>query len=755
MIETTDRVLSERRVSTLREFATAVATARTTERACQLVEKIVRQNPHDLPFTLLYLLDEAGKVARLTGHSGKEALASSSRFLPNRGGRHSITSPETRARSGRYAARQGNVMQHSIEQLQLIIESACDFAIIRIDTHRRVTLWNVGAERFLGWQTAEIMGQSADIFFTPEDRAAGVPEKEAQRAREEGRAENERWHVRKDGSRFWASGLAQPVYDENQTLQGYIQIFRDMTERRQAEELLRESQVRLQLALDASALGTFVWYVQEDRAEWDAQMWALFSPSTDAPLSLPTALSMIHPDDRDRYALAVAKAIDTSGPGRHKSEIRVIHSDGTEHWLAITGQTVFGDDPPRPLRMNGIAADITERKRREANLTFLADLQKILISFSSVAEIQRIAGKRIAEYLHLTHCLFVDIHQTAGIAEVVYDQNADGFPSLVGSYRLEEFHTEAERQTLAAGQSIVVADVRDGERAPEAAERFEALGIRSLVNASYIRDGQWKFVLSAMHDHPYDWHPEEADLLCELAERIYLRIERARAEDALRQHQVEIETLNARLQRAIQETHHRVKNNLQVIAALVEINGYGTEPASERSLRRINTHVRALATIHELLTHQAKGDAYLNDINVRAMLARLIPILQTIAEGRRIRYEADVIPLPVQQSAALALLVNELVSNAIKHGEGDVTITLRLFEEHNLNREQQGARWVRLEVCDEGSGFPEDFDPRKAANTGLELIDSTGRWDLRGEVSYENRTEGGARVVVAFPVVTK
>jgi GAF domain-containing protein len=144
-------------------------------------------------------------------------------------------------------------------------------------------------------------------------------------------------------------------------------------------------------------------------------------------------------------------------------------------------------------------------------------------------------------------------------------------------------------------------------RTREAAERFEALGIRSLINASYIRDGQWKFVLSAQHAHPYAWHMDEAELLRELAERIYLRIERARAEEALRRHQVEIETLNARLQRAMQETHHRVKNNLQVIAALVEMQGHGGSPLGEPGIRRINTHIRALATIHDLLPSRPKA----------------------------------------------------------------------------------------------------------------------------------------------------
>ncbi len=218
------------------------------------------------------------------------------------------------------------------------------------------------------------------------------------------------------------------------------------------------------------------------------------------------------------------------------------------------------------------------------------------------------AGKRIAEFLRLSHCLFVEINQQEEIAEVIHDQNSENSPLLVGAYILEEFHTEAELLTLASGQNIVISNVRDSIRTSEAAERFEALGIRSIINAPYIRDGQWKFVLSAIHADPYAWHTDEAELLREIAERIYQRIEHARAEGALRRHQAEIELLNVRLQRAMLETHHRVKNNLQVIAALVEMQGYSESPLGATSIRRINTHVRALATIHDLLTQQAKDD---------------------------------------------------------------------------------------------------------------------------------------------------
>ena len=209
-------------------------------------------------------------------------------------------------------------------------------------------------------------------------------------------------------------------------------------------------------------------------------------------------------------------------------------------------------------------------------------------------------------------------------------------------------------------------------------------------------------------------------------------------------HLQEIEALNVRLRRSVQETHHRVKNNLQVISALAELQIEASDTmVPVAALKRIGQHTRSLAALHDLLTQEAKSNVEANSISTKAALDKLIPLLQSTAGERRIRCQVEDFRLPVREGASLALLVSELVSNAVKHGRDAIEVSLTV----------QGET-ARLEVCDDGPGFSPDFDWRKAANTGLGLIDSTGRHDLRGSISYENRPEGGARVVVDFPVLT-
>jgi PAS domain S-box-containing protein len=123
------------------------------------------------------------------------------------------------------------------ERLRLIIDSAKDYGILTADEDGLITSWNQGAERILGFTETEAIGQHLRIFFTPEDVEARRPEMEMQLALSQGRADDERWHVRKDGSTFWASGEMVPVEAEH--LRGFVKIFRDLTERRRADERTR------------------------------------------------------------------------------------------------------------------------------------------------------------------------------------------------------------------------------------------------------------------------------------------------------------------------------------------------------------------------------------------------------------------------------------------------------------------------------------------------------------------------------------
>ena len=137
-------------------------------------------------------------------------------------------------------------LRASEERLRLLVESVKDYAIYMLDTEGRVTSWNDGAERIEGYSSEEILGQHFSRSFTPEDVQQGKPELELKTALEQGRVETEGWRVRKDGSRFYADVVLTPVHDEVGTHCGFSKVARDVTERKQAEEKIRQLNTSLE-----------------------------------------------------------------------------------------------------------------------------------------------------------------------------------------------------------------------------------------------------------------------------------------------------------------------------------------------------------------------------------------------------------------------------------------------------------------------------------------------------------------------------
>ncbi|HET6380843.1 MAG TPA: PAS domain-containing sensor histidine kinase [candidate division Zixibacteria bacterium] len=122
------------------------------------------------------------------------------------------------------------------QAMQLLVDAVTDYAIFLIDADGYVQTWNPGAERIKGYTAAEIIGQHFSRFYTPEDQAAGLPQRRLREAAEQGRVEDESWRVRADGSRFWANVVITALRAPDGSVQGFVKITRDLTERRAVEE---------------------------------------------------------------------------------------------------------------------------------------------------------------------------------------------------------------------------------------------------------------------------------------------------------------------------------------------------------------------------------------------------------------------------------------------------------------------------------------------------------------------------------------
>jgi PAS domain S-box-containing protein len=153
---------------------------------------------------------------------------------------------------------------HSDSLYRLLVAGITDYAIYMIDPLGRVVNWNAGAERFNGYAAQEIIGQHFSCFYTDEDRTAGGPEKALDEARREGRYEREGWRLRKNGQRFWASVVIDPIQDDNGALIGFAKVTRDLTEREEVQRELERVRETLLQAQKMDAIGQLTGGVAHD-----------------------------------------------------------------------------------------------------------------------------------------------------------------------------------------------------------------------------------------------------------------------------------------------------------------------------------------------------------------------------------------------------------------------------------------------------------------------------------------------------------
>ena len=320
---------------------------------------------------------------------------------------------------------------------------------------------------------------------------------------------------------------------------GVVCYFYDFTERLEFEAKLRESEQQMRLVLNAAQVGLWTYDFASDQAYWSPEHYRIFGVE-EFDGTMESFLKFIHPEDVSQVRSVFLNAVENRKLFKH--EFRIVLPDGSSRWIGDQGHGEY-DAEGKPLRFLGTVYDITERKRRELNLAFFAELQKELTAQLSTQKIKEIAGKRIAEHLDLSHCLFVDINEDGETATVTYDYYIEGEKDLVGDYQIVDFHTSEERARLAAGKTVAINNVRHETRSEKADDDFEHNGAYALMIAPYVSGGRWRFTLTAQRNQPYEWRRDEIELLGELAERVYLRLERAEAEDALRESEERFRTL--------------------------------------------------------------------------------------------------------------------------------------------------------------------------------------------------------------------
>ena len=249
------------------------------------------------------------------------------------------------------------------ELFRLLVENVRDYAIFVIDPEGRVRSWSHGAERLLGYREGEILGRPADLFFTPEDNRTDAPRKEMRQALRTGRGEDDRWHVRKDGTRFWAGGVLTPLWDEGRTLRGFAKIMRDRTEWMRAEEDRRAGEERFRSTFAHASVGMAVTDAEGRFLDANPAYCEITGYALEELLPKDIA-SLTHPEDRSENLKLLGRMLGGDDPG-FVIEKRYLRKDGGVVWVK-NSVSLVRDAGGRPLRMIALIEDISQRKGAEA-----------------------------------------------------------------------------------------------------------------------------------------------------------------------------------------------------------------------------------------------------------------------------------------------------------------------------------------------------------------------------------------------------
>ncbi len=248
-------------------------------------------------------------------------------------------------------------------ELCAALEGVEDCAIFVLDEDGRVRTWNAGARAIQGYQDGEILGRSFACFYPPEDASAGKPLRLLETARAGGKAQDEGWRFRKDGTRFWADVLISALRGPSGESRGFLEITRDLTSRKEAEERLRLSEQRLRLMLES--VGDHAIFMLDPRGwvtSWNPGAARIKGYRTQEIMG--RHFSVFYPEEEVRAGKPQVDLELTARQGRLEEEGWRVRKDGSRFWANIVISAVR-DDRGELLGFTKVTRDMTERKRAE------------------------------------------------------------------------------------------------------------------------------------------------------------------------------------------------------------------------------------------------------------------------------------------------------------------------------------------------------------------------------------------------------
>jgi PAS domain S-box-containing protein len=582
----------------------------------------------------------------------------------------------------------------------------------QVDTlTRRFLRVNAALCAITGYSEAELLARTAGDLTHPDDRERDH-EQFVRLVQGKANYQLEKRYVRKDGRLVWVTVTGNVIQAANGQTVRIITVIQDITERKQAEEALRVSEAKyrtlfetmdegfciLQLLFDAEQRPVDYRYIEVNPA---------FERHTGMRGALGRTIRELVPDIEGHWAESYGQVALTGEPAH-----LVDHARSLGRWFDVHAFRI-GD--PHERKVAVLFADITERKRREAHLTFLAEVGEEFARLSSAEDMIQAVGAKIGAYLQVTTCVFADVDEARGELTINDAWNSAHVPNLRRTFRITEYLTDEFARASRAGEMVVVRDTQTDPRTD--ARAYAALDVHTFVTVPFHRNGAWTHYLGVTDQSPRDWRGDELELIEELSNRIFPRLERARAEARLQELYAQEQAARAQAEEAsrlkdefLATVSHELRTPLTAFLGYAQLLQRGNRDAAyvARTVEKMVQSAKAQAALIEDLLDVSRivsGRLHTEPepVELLDVISAALDTVRPAVEAKGLQVQADLDPAAsavIGDPHRLQQVVWNLLSNASKFTPPGGQIAVRLVPAEGN---------AELHVSDTGQGIHPDF----------------------------------------------
>jgi signal transduction histidine kinase/CheY-like chemotaxis protein len=419
----------------------------------------------------------------------------------------------------------------------------------------------------------------------------------------------------------------------------------------------------------------------------------------------------VTPDVEPQWIEAMGRVATTGEAVRLEAFSRAI-----DRWISVHASRVGGADS---RQVAVIFNDVSARKRRDANAAFLAEMQDDLASLTSADEIVQTVGAKLGRFLHVATVFLTDVDEPNDAARTRYVWDTTGAPRMPEQVRVSSFVDPALARAFRAGEIIALHDTESDGRVDPA--MYRAVQLRALIGVPFHRHGQWRFALACGDARPRRWRDDELELMRDLANRVFPRLERARAEATLRETEARLRETDRRKDEFLAVLAHELRNPLAPIRNGLELLRLaGDTPASIARVRAMmDRQVGHMVRLIDDLLDVSRITS--GKIRLQRQPTAMATLVGTAVEANRAAIDAGALSLAVDLPEAPVILdvdptrfvqvLSNVLHNAIKFTDarGRIRVAAALDPGGPAGG---GAQMVTLTVTDSGAGIARDVLPR-------------------------------------------